>query len=123
MASSNVAEWFAVDGRSTYHRRMRRSAAVLISGILILTACTGSADPDASGEELYSQFCTRCHGSDRSGWIGPSLGQGSDLVDRPDSYIGDVIGGGRGRMPAFGNTLSDEQIGRVVEFIRSEQSP
>ena len=89
----------------------------------MLTACTGPSDPDASGGELFSQFCTRCHGSDLSGGIGPALGPGSDLVDRPDSYLGDVIGGGRGRMPAFGNTLTEEQIGRVVAYIRSEQSP
>lgn len=97
---------------------MRRSAAVLISGMLMISACTGPADPDASGAELYSQFCARCHGGDLSGGIGPALGAGSELSERDDAYVSETISGGRGRMPAFARTLSDEQIARVVEFLR-----
>jgi len=88
---------------------------------LLVTGCTGQADPNATGGELYSQFCTRCHAADLSGGIGPALGEGSDLVDRPDSYIADVTTNGRGSMPAFGNTLSDDQVQRVLQFIRAEQ--
>lgn len=87
----------------------------------MIGACTGSADPDATGGELYSQFCARCHGVELEGGIGGALGAGSDLVDRPDSYVADVIVSGRGSMPAFGRTLSDEQVERVVDFIRAEQ--
>ena len=89
----------------------------------MISACTGAADPDASGPELYSQFCARCHGGDLSGGIGPPLGVGSGLSERDDAFVTDTIRGGRGRMPAFGSTLSDEQIARVVEFLREEQSP
>jgi mono/diheme cytochrome c family protein len=89
--------------------------------MLLLAACTGTADPDASGAELYSQFCTRCHAADLSGGVGPAMGAGSALVERPDSYITDAIANGRGSMPAFGRTLSEVQIQRIVEFIRAEQ--
>ncbi len=89
--------------------------------MLLLAACTGSADQGATGAELYSQFCARCHGADLNGAIGSGLGVGSDLVDRPDGYITDVIVNGRGSMPAFRRTLTDEQVGRIVDFIRSEQ--
>ena len=89
--------------------------------MFLLAACTGSPDPDATGAELYSQFCSRCHAADLSGGIGPAMGAGSELVERPDSYIADVTANGRGAMPAFGRTLSDDQIERLVEFIRTEQ--
>lgn len=88
---------------------------------LLVVGCTGQADPDATGAELYSQFCSRCHAADLSGGIGPALGAGSELVDRPDSYVSAVLANGRGSMPAFGNTLTDQQIARVAQFIRTEQ--
>ena len=89
--------------------------------MFLLAACTGSADPDATGAELYSQFCARCHASDLSGGVGDALGAGSELVDKPDTYIADVIANGRGSMPAFSRTLSDDHVQRLVDFIRAEQ--
>jgi mono/diheme cytochrome c family protein len=89
--------------------------------MVLLAACTGSADPGATGAELYSQFCARCHAADLSGGVGPAMGAGSALVDLPDSYIIDVTANGRGSMPAFDRTLSDDQIQRLVDFIRAEQ--
>ena len=95
---------------------------VLVTCLALLSAaCTGQANPDASGAELYSQFCARCHAADLSGGVGNALGAGSDLVERPDSYITDVIANGRGSMPAFSRPLNERQIQRVVDFIRSEQ--
>ncbi len=49
------------------------------------------------------------------------MGAGSALVERPDSYIFDAIANGRGAMPAFGRTLSEDQVQRLVDFIRAEQ--
>ncbi len=89
--------------------------------LLLLAACTGSAEPNATGAELYSQFCARCHADDLSGGVGPALGAGSRLMELPDGFIVDVTANGRGAMPAFDSTLSDDQIQRLVDFIREEQ--
>lgn len=89
--------------------------------MLLVAACTGAADPNATGAELYSQFCARCHAADLSGGVGPAMGSGSELVELPDSYIIDVTANGRGAMPAFSRTLSNDQIQRLVDFIRAEQ--
>lgn len=99
---------------------MRSLAPVLVAALL-LTACTGRPAPDATGSEIYSQLCARCHGGDLQGRIGPSLGAGSEIADRDDDFLYAVITGGRGSMPAFGNTLDDEQVDRLIEFIRTEQ--
>ncbi|HEY5652199.1 MAG TPA: cytochrome c [Acidimicrobiia bacterium] len=98
-----------------------RALSVLL--MLLAAACTGPADPNASGDELYAQFCARCHGVELGGGVGPALGADSPAVERSDTYLADAIGNGRGSMPAFGNTLSDVQIDRVVDFIRAEQGP
>jgi cytochrome c551 len=98
-----------------------RIRALFIVLMLSAAACTGAADTNASGAELYGQFCARCHGADLGGGVGNALGSDSPLVERPDSYLSEVVANGRGSMPALGNTLSDEQIDRVVDFIRAEQ--
>ncbi|MDH3247544.1 MAG: cytochrome c [Acidimicrobiia bacterium] len=89
--------------------------------LFLLAACTGPPDPDATGAELYTQFCARCHASDLSGGVGPAMGAGSELVERPDSYVTSAITNGRGSMPAFTRTLSEDHVQRLVDFIRSEQ--
>lgn len=99
-----------------------RSLVPMLIAVVSLSACTGQPAADASGADIYSQLCARCHGADLGGGIGPALGAGSDLVDRADDYIEGVIRGGRGSMPAFGNTLDDSQIDRLIGFLRSEQS-
>jgi mono/diheme cytochrome c family protein len=98
--------------------RLRALTALLL---LLTAACTGQADPNASGAELYAQFCARCHGADLAGGVGQALGPGSELVEKPDSYVIAVLEDGRGSMPAFGNTLSADQIQSVLDFIRMEQ--
>lgn len=100
--------------------RMRSLVPVLVAALL-LTACTGRPEPDATGPEIYSQLCARCHGNDLGGGIGPSLGAGSELADRSDDYLYSVITRGRGSMPAFRTTLDDAQVDRLMQFIRSEQ--
>ena len=45
----------------------------------------------------------------------------STAREEADSYILDVTANGRGAMPAFSRTLTDEQIQRLADFIRAEQ--
>ncbi len=87
---------------------------------LVLTAC-GRIPEDASGIEIYLQACARCHGAELEGRIGPALGAGSDVADQPDQYYVTTITRGKGRMPSFRATLTEEQIERVIAFVRSRQ--
>ena len=69
-------------------------------------------------EELFSNNCARCHAADRSGANGPSL-----LLDRlteEASHYAEIISGGSGPMPSFGNKLSVEEIKTLAEFILTE---
>jgi mono/diheme cytochrome c family protein len=88
---------------------------------LVLVACLSRPDPDAGGQEIYEQLCARCHRVDLSGRVGPSLGPGSESADQPDDSLILAVTSGKGRMPSFGETLTKEQVLRVVGYIREKQ--
>jgi mono/diheme cytochrome c family protein len=88
--------------------------------LLILVACAGPPAPEASGEEIYQQVCANCHGSDLNGGVGPAVGAGSNSAAQDDDFLVLTITRGRGPMPSFDSTLSDEQISRVVDYLRTE---
>ena len=88
---------------------------------LVLAACVGTPEPDATGEEIYLQLCSRCHGDHLEGGIGPSLGLGSNAADQPDLFLEITIRDGRGRMPSFSSVLDDAQLDRLIAFLREEQ--
>lgn len=90
--------------------------------LLVLTACTDPPPVDASGQEIFQQVCANCHGEDLSGGVGPPVGAGSNAAAQDDDFLVLTITRGRGPMPSFDSTLSDEQILRVVEYLRAQQS-
>ena len=89
--------------------------------VFLLAGCVSVA-PDASGEEIFGALCARCHGSDMQGEVGPSLGPGSNAAEQEDDFLATTITRGRGRMPSFGSTLDDEQIERLIAYLRQRQA-
>nr|PZN32299.1 MAG: hypothetical protein DIU67_08385 [Actinomycetota bacterium] len=100
---------------------MVRKLAAVLSAALVLGACTGQPSSDATGEQIYRQICANCHGPNLEGRVGPALGPGSNAATQPDSYLETTILRGRGSMPSFRSTLDDEQVQRVISFIREVQ--
>jgi cytochrome c6 len=73
------------------------------------------------GETVYINQCAACHQEDGQGIPGtyPALaGDPLVLQDDPAQAI-QVVLGGRGAMPAFGNQLNDEEVAGVVSYIRT----
>jgi mono/diheme cytochrome c family protein len=81
---------------------------------------------------LYLGLCATCHGADgRGSWratlflIRPgNLVDSVRLAGHTDQYLADIIqnGGapiGRPGMPAFGGTLSDDDIRALVAYVRT----
>ena len=87
----------------------------------------------ASGDKIFSQYCSPCHGIGGVGGLGPAMKGGSEKAQFPniEDHIAFVKAGskagvaygtsgkGTGRMPAWGGQLSDEQIKAVIEYERS----
>lgn len=88
---------------------------------LLMAACAKPPPLDASGLEIYEQVCSNCHGQDLSGAIGPDIGPDSNAASQDDAFLRLTITRGRGSMPSFGSTLAEEQIDRVIDYLRSRQ--
>lgn len=86
----------------------------------------------AAGRTIYEQHCADCHGDDGQGQVGryPSLvGRRAVLLDNATNPIQMVLYGGFGPataehsrpwgMPGFAHRLTDNDIARVLNYIRS----
>jgi mono/diheme cytochrome c family protein len=98
---------------------------------LVLAACGGDPHPDvtmdrdaasvAAGEAIFAESCAVCHGEGMEGGTGPALVDAE--LGHPDSdFIVFVTDGKGSEMPAFGDTLSSEEIASVVDYVRSVQA-
>lgn len=101
---------------------MRRRSSPLLAVVLAATlaGCTSVAS-DAPGAAIYDNLCASCHGGDLQGGVGPPLGPGSNAAEQPDEFLETTVLRGRGSMPSFSSTLSEEQLERLVVFLRAEQ--
>ena len=84
----------------------------------------GSDGSDQRAKEIYDRYCSNCHGKDLRGGNAQSLldgvwqfGDGSGYVTRNIKYGIPHLG-----MPSYENSLDDEEIKLVVEFLYKEQS-
>lgn len=99
-----------------------KRVAVIVFTVLALSACSvGRPAEDASGEEIYIQLCSNCHGDDLNGGLGPALGPGSNAASESDEFLELTILNGRGRMPSFSRSLDDAQLDRLIAYIREVQ--
>ena len=87
----------------------------MVSSLLLLTFAVHANE----AEDLYTEHCAICHGSEGDGGVGIPLSLDTFLQQTPDEYLKRTIRFGRpGRiMPAFPQ-LSDRQVDLIVSHIR-----
>ncbi len=80
--------------------------------------------PTASGEEVYGELCSQCHGPNGEGGIGTSFADPQWQARNQDSAIIDAINLGHEAtaMIAWGEILSLGQIDQIVTHIRTLDS-
>ena len=82
-----------------------------------------AADPDAvkTGERLFVNYCTGCHGSDARGAPGyPNLRDNDWLWGgEPETIEATILNGRSGAMPAWGPVLGPEGVFNVAEYVLS----
>ena len=78
-----------------------------------------------SAAELYAKKCATCHGNDgRAKTFKGKLKHTRDLTDPEwqdkagDERIFNSIMNGKGKMPAFGKKLSEQEINALVPYVR-----
>jgi mono/diheme cytochrome c family protein len=100
---------------------------VLFAGLtlFVVSVVRGNPVPDgAASSATFRTKCAMCHGADGSGSeVGKSMNVPdlrSPVVQKlPDAELGQVIANGKGGMPSFKNSLSEDQMHSLVAHIRS----
>lgn len=96
------------------------AATVIFAGSNSLASAQSEADDPAevaAGRVIYESNCAGCHGAEGEGSnSGRPLTGIADQGDRA-SHIASIVNG-KGNMPAFGERLSEGEIGEVASFVR-----
>src|ERR1700736_3589362 len=100
---------------------------MLFVGLALFVVSIVRADPapdSAASSATFRTKCAMCHGPDGAGSeVGKSMNVPdlrSPVVQKlPDSELAQVISNGKGGMPGFKNSLSEDQIHALVAHIRS----
>lgn len=95
------------------------------SGVTLRNDMSGNAGAAKTGASLFiTMNCDGCHGSDGSGWVGPSLSDGRWRYGGSEDEIFASIYYGRPKgMPAFGGVLRPEGIWQLVTYIKALPVP
>jgi len=93
------------------------SVALSVAGACAAQAAKGQA---ADGATLFKQNCSACHQAAGQGIPRsfPALA-GNAFVQGDPKAVAFVLLNGRGGMPSFREDLSNDQIARVLTFVRS----
>ena len=102
-----------------------------IGGVFVSHAF--SSEPDGFGKvtarsaaELYDRNCATCHGKDgRAKTLKGKLKHARDLTDSEwqsrvsDERLFNSIVNGKGKMPAYGKKLSEQEIDSLATYVRA----
>lgn len=79
----------------------------------------------AEGRKLFVRMnCSGCHGGRAGGGMGPSLRDVDWLYGSTDAQIFSTIAEGRAHgMPAWGTLINDDEIWKLVAYIKSLRTP
>jgi len=99
---------------------------ITASGVLASRTRGGPVSAEAkSATQLYSKNCASCHGRDgRSKTFKAKLNHARNLSDPEwqervsDERIFNSIMNGKGKMPAYGKKLSEQEIDGLVTYVR-----
>lgn len=105
-------------------------AAVAAASIADMTIPVAAQQPDNGGDQAqvdlgkrtYAQNCSHCHGPNmvNAGTITPDLRRFPEDRDR---FFTTVKSGKNGRMPPWGDVLSEEQIADIWAYLSSRRNP
>jgi mono/diheme cytochrome c family protein len=100
---------------------------VLLVGLtfFVVSIAQASPAPDrAADSTTFRTKCAMCHGPDGSGSaVGKSMNvpdlRSPEVQKRPDAELAQTISDGKGGMPPFKSSLSEDQIHSLVSYVRS----
>jgi cytochrome c55X len=109
------------------------TAATLFAAVAVIapmTAPSAAQQPNASpdqaqidvGKTTYAEKCSHCHGPNmvNSGTITPDL---RTFPNDRTRFVTTVKQGKNGRMPPWGDILSDDDIANIWAYVSSRRNP
>lgn len=103
----------------TFNLKGHKSFALFMCSLFFSLYLT--AQPNAP--EIYQQYCAQCHGTDLTGGNATSLVDGIWQFGAENGYVTRNIKHGIPHlgMPSYEQSLSDDEIRAVVQYIRDEE--
>jgi len=97
---------------------------LLVSSVVRANLGTDSVASTAT----FRTKCAMCHGQDgRGSQVGKSMNvpdlRSAEVQKLPDAQLAQIISDGKGGMPSFKNSVSEDQIQGLVTYIRSLHHP
>lgn len=100
---------------------------ILFVGLTLFVSSIARANPapdSAAASATFRTKCVMCHGSDGAGsQVGKSMNvpdlRSSEVQKVPDAQLAQIISDGKGGMPPFKSSLSEDQIHSLVAHIRT----
>lgn len=105
---------------------MNWAMKVVVAGTVVLGIAALPVAPraDEASEKLYKTKCAACHGADGKGETATGKANklrdlaSEDVQKQSDTDLTTVITAGKNKMPAYGKSLSADQIKGLVGYIR-----
>jgi cytochrome c6 len=103
-------------------RFVLRFAATSLVAAFVLFGSTFAADK--ATQDLYTAKCAKCHGADGTATaVGKKLGvkdfSDPEVTKVAEKEMVEATTNGKGKMPAYGKSLKEDQIKALVEYVRS----
>jgi cytochrome c6 len=100
---------------------------MLFVGLTLFVASIARANPAPDSADASATFrtkCVMCHGPDGTGsQVGKSMSvpdlRSPEVQKLPDGQLAQIISEGKGGMPPFKSSLSEDQIHSLVAHIRT----
>src|ERR1700726_4736426 len=100
---------------------------MLFVGLALFVVSIVRADPgpdSAASSATFRTKCAMCHGQDGGGSeVGKSMNvpdlRSPAVQKLPNAELAQVISNGKGGMPSFKNSLSEDQIHSLVSYVRA----
>ena len=100
------------------------AAVCLVPALLPAQSATEKADAVAGAALFRNAGCVQCHGADIKGTKkGPALTNiRLNKLWTPNKMRDQMLNGGE-KMPPFADSLTDDQIGQLIVFLRAKHPP
>ena len=93
--------------------------------LFVVSIMQAKPGPDsAATSATFRTKCAMCHGPDGSGSaVGKSMNvpdlRSPEVQKVPDAQLAQIISDGKGGMPSFKGSLSEDQVHSLVTYVRS----